>query len=158
MWQLMLNLTSTMAARKRSHCHTWAHINPAVHRVPRRVSIQPTYNQDRTWFNIHVTLHKVHKYSSIHQSTIKSYYKLGSNKVVAEAIKVSNEHLTSLFKYYASLGSQPQKHNRGINKKCLAQGPTPRPWWDRSSSYSSHDTSYYLQQWKINPEYKKVLS
>ena len=32
-------------------------------------------------------LHKVHKYSSIHQSRIKSYYKPSSNKIVAEANK-----------------------------------------------------------------------
>ena len=33
-----------------------------------------------------------------------------------------------------------------INERCLAQGPTPRPRWDRSSSYSSHDRLYHLQQ------------
>jgi len=31
--------TSTMAARKRSRYHTWAHINPVVRLVPRRISI-----------------------------------------------------------------------------------------------------------------------
>ena len=42
----------------------------------------------------------------------------------------------------------PQKHKRGINEKRLAQGPTPRLQRDRSSSYISHDISYYLQQWE----------
>ena len=44
-----------MAARKRTHYHTWTHINSVVRRVPQRVSINNYNNQDRTWFNIHAT-------------------------------------------------------------------------------------------------------
>ena len=103
-----------MAARKRSHYHIWAHINPVVHRVPRRVSINRQHTtkivHDSTDMS-HVT--SVHKYNVIHQSTIKSYYKPCSNKIVVEAIKFENQHLTSLFQYSASPWSQPQKHDRG---------------------------------------------
>ena len=57
--------TSTMAARKRSHCHTWANKNPIVRRVPRRVLIQPI-KQPRSYMIQHTChmLDKVHKYSS----------------------------------------------------------------------------------------------
>ena len=92
-----------MAARKRSHYHTWAYINPVVLRVPWRVSINRQHTtkivHDSTDMS-HVTL--VHKYNVIHQSTIKSYYKPYSNKIVMEAIKFENQHLTSLFQYSAS--------------------------------------------------------
>ena len=62
--------TSTMAARKRSHCHTWAHINPVVYRVPRRVLI----NDPQTTKIVHDSTYTSHViYSSqiqiIHQST-----------------------------------------------------------------------------------------
>ena len=57
--------TSTMAARKRSHCHTWTHINPVVRRVPRRVSINDL-QQPRSYMIQHTChiLHKVHRYIS----------------------------------------------------------------------------------------------
>ena len=103
-----------MAVRKWSHYHTWAHINPVVHRVPWRVSINYQHAtkivHDSTDMS-HVT--SVHKYNVIHQSMIKSYYKPCSNKIVVEAIKFENQHLTSLFQYSASPWSQPQKHDRG---------------------------------------------
>ena len=105
--------TSTMAARKRLHCHTWTHINPVVRRVPRWVSINDYNNQDRTGFNIHATYFIKFTDTFHHQSTNKSYYKPCSNKIVAEAIMFENQHLTSLFQYSASPWSQPQKHDRG---------------------------------------------
>ena len=79
-----------MAARKRSHCHTWTHINPVVRQVPQRVSINDYNNQDRTWFNIHATYYI--KFTDIfhHQSMNKSYYK-PSLIDKAEAIKFENK-------------------------------------------------------------------
>ena len=67
--------TSTMAVRKRSHCHTWTHINSVVRRVPRQVSINDYNNQDRTGFNIHATYYIKFTDTFHHQSTNKSYYK-----------------------------------------------------------------------------------
>ena len=70
--------TSTMVACKRSHCHTWTHINPVVRWVPRRVSINDYNNQDRTGFNIHATYYIKFTDTFQHQSTNQSYYKTSS--------------------------------------------------------------------------------
>ena len=79
-----------MAAHKRSHCHTWTHINLVVRRVPRRVLINDYNNQDRTWFNMHATFYIkfTDTFSSSEYET--SYYK-PSLIDKAEAIKFENK-------------------------------------------------------------------
>ena len=73
-----------MAARKWSHYHTWAHINPVYHEGSRFIAnIQP-----RSYMIQHTChmLHKVHKYIAIYQGTITvSTTQVLNTVVVAEA-------------------------------------------------------------------------
>ena len=96
-----------MAAHKRSHYHTWTHINPVVRRVPRWVSINDYNNQDRSWFNIHVTYYIKFTDTFHHQSINKSYYKpslIDKAEANKFEIKVSN-----IVWYSAKLDHGPQK-------------------------------------------------
>ena len=58
---------------------------------------------------------------------IKSYYKPSLGKIVAEAIIVETNISIVVQILCQLMITIPQKHKGGINKKCLAQGPTPRP-------------------------------
>ena len=108
-----------MASRKRSHCHTWTHINPVLRRVPRRVSINIYNNQDRTWFNIHATY-----YIKFTDTFSSSEYETSCYKPSlidkAEAIKFESK-VSNIVKYSAKIGSQSTKANRRLIKK-PAQG------------------------------------
>ena len=84
--------------------------------------LDSTNIQPRSYIIQHTchTLHKVHKYSFIHQSMIKSYYKPSSGKIVVEAIKVWNQHLHCCSWYCASSWSQSHKSIReGLTRDAL---------------------------------------
>ena len=59
---------------QRLHCHTWAHINPVVRRVSRRISIN-AITQPRSYMIQH-TSHILHKFTLVQHTSeyAKSYY------------------------------------------------------------------------------------
>ena len=108
-----------MAIRKRSHCHTWTHINPVVRRVPRRVSINDLQQPRSYRIHIHVTYYIKFTDTFHHQSTNKSYYK-PSLIIKAEAIKFEDK-VSNIVWYSAKPDHGPQKQRWGLIKK-PAQG------------------------------------
>ena len=95
MWQLMLNLALILVVAEPTNLYehkyngspqavALSYLSPYKPGSPSSTTkgLDSTNIQPRLYMIQHTchTLHKVHKYSSKHQSTIKSYYKPSSSK------------------------------------------------------------------------------